>query len=105
MSCPTRMLFRSGRYSFRDQIDDDGLSVEPTPIAVTLDVAGDHVTIDFAGSTPQVKAAINSTLSYTKSCAYLSVRCALTGDVPNNEGVFRCVTVKDRKSTRQNSSH
>src|SRR3546814_606283 len=83
-----------GRYSFRDHIDDDGLSDEPIPIAVTLDVAGDHVTIDFAGSSPQVKAAINSTLSYTKSCAYLSVRCALTGDVPNNEGVFRCVTVK-----------
>src|SRR3546814_15637161 len=54
-----------GRYSFRDHIDDDGLSDEPIPIAVTLDVAGDHVTIDFAGSSPQVKAAINSTLSYT----------------------------------------
>src|SRR3546814_4878391 len=42
-----------GRYSFRDHIDDDGLSDEPIPIAVTLDVAGDHVTIDFAGSSPQ----------------------------------------------------
>lgn len=83
-----------GRYSFKDYIDDDGLSDEPIPINVTLDVEDDHVTVDFSGSSPQVKAAINSTLSYTKSCAYLSVRCALEGDVPNNEGVFRCVTVK-----------
>lgn len=83
-----------GRYSFKDYIDDDGLSEDPVPIHVTLEVKGDHVTVDFAGSSPQVKAAINSTLSYTKSCAYLSVRCALEDDVPNNEGVFRCVTVK-----------
>src|SRR3546814_11114979 len=86
-----------GRYSFRDHIDDDGLSDEPIPIAVTLDVAGDHVTIDFAGSSPQVQAAINSTLSYTKSCAYLSVRCALPGDVPNNEGVFQIVRASSRE--------
>ena len=84
----------NGRYSFQDHIDDDGLSEEPIPIVVTLEVEDDHVTVDFSGSSRQVKAAINSTLSYTKSCAYLSVRCALAADVPNNEGVFRCVTVK-----------
>ena len=41
----------------------------------------------------QVRAAINSTLSFTKSNAFLSVRCALLGDIPNNAGVFRCIDV------------
>lgn len=82
-----------GTWHFTDYIDDDGLSPEPIPIQVALTVHEDHVSVDYAGSSPQVRAAINSTLSYTKSCTYLSVRCALKGDVPNNAGVFRCVEV------------
>ena len=45
------------------------------------------------GSSPQVKGAINSTLSFVKSSTYLTVRCALEHDVPNNAGVYRCITV------------
>lgn len=83
-----------GTFTFVDHIDDDGLSPDPIPIKVNLTVHDDHVTVDYSGSAPQVKAAINSTLSYTKSCSYLSVRCALKGDIPNNAGVFRCIEVK-----------
>jgi N-methylhydantoinase B len=50
--------------------------------------------VDFEGTSPQVKGAINSTLSFTKSATYLSVRCALGRDVPNNAGVFRCIEVR-----------
>ncbi|MBV7483385.1 hydantoinase B/oxoprolinase family protein [Bordetella sp. BOR01] len=82
-----------GTFKFIDYIDDDGLSPDPIPINVALTVHDDHVSVDYSGSSPQVRAAINSTLSYTKSCTYLSVRCALNGDVPNNAGVFRCVDI------------
>lgn len=82
-----------GTFVFEDFIDDDGMSPEPIPIRVALTVHEDHVSVDYTGSSPQVRAAINSTMSYTKSCTYLSVRCALKGDVPNNAGVFRCVDV------------
>jgi N-methylhydantoinase B len=50
--------------------------------------------VDYAGSSPQVAAALNSTKSYTNSCTYLAVRSVLRGDVPNNEGVFRCIEVR-----------
>ena len=50
--------------------------------------------VDYAGSSPQVKAALNSTKSYTHSNTYLSVRCVLSRDIPNNVGVFRCIKVK-----------
>lgn len=83
-----------GTFTFEDVIDDDGISPEPIPIKVAITVHDDHLTVDYAGSSPQVKAAINSTRSYTNSCSYLSVRCALKGDVPNNAGVFRCVDIK-----------
>lgn len=92
----TREEIRSwpkGTFTFTDYIDDDGLSPEPIPICVSLTVHDDRISVDYTGSSSQVRGAINSTLSYTKSCTYLSVRCALKGDVPNNAGVFRCVEI------------
>jgi N-methylhydantoinase B len=83
-----------GTFTFTDHIDDDGLSPEPIPIRVAITVHDDRVTVDYEGSAPQVRAAINSTRSYTNSCTYLSVRCAMKGDIPNNAGVFRCIEVK-----------
>lgn len=82
-----------GTFVFEDFIDDDGLSEDAIPIRVAVTVHEDRLSVDYLGSSPQVRAAINSTMSYTKSCTYLSVRCALKGDVPNNAGVFRCIDV------------
>ena len=64
----------------------------PLTVAITVHADG-HLTCDWTGSSPQVKAALNSTLSFTKSCTYLSVRSVLRQDVPNNAGVFRCIDV------------
>jgi len=86
--------WRPGTYRFTDHIDSDGLSDAPVPLSVAITVVGDGtLKVDWAGSSPQVRAAINSTLSFTKSNSFLSVRCALRGDIPNNAGVFRCIEV------------
>ncbi|MEP9386461.1 hydantoinase B/oxoprolinase family protein [Mesorhizobium sp. KR9-304] len=82
-----------GSYSFTDYIDGDGFSPDPIPIRCTLTIRGDHLHVDFTGSSPQVRGAINSTFSFVKSSTYLTVRCALDSDVPNNAGVYRCITV------------
>lgn len=88
-----------GRWRFLDHIDDDGFSDRPIPIQVEITVEGDHLVVDFAGSSPQVTGAINSTLSFVKSAVYLSVRCCLGHDVPNNDGVFRCIEVRAPKGS------
>ena len=83
-----------GTYTFVDHIDSDGFSDDPIPIKVAITVEEDSLVVDYAGSSPQVKAALNSTKSYTHSNTYLSVRCVLSRDIPNNVGVFRCIKVK-----------
>ncbi len=83
-----------GTYEFTDYIDDDGFIDTPLPIAIAITVHGDSVTVNYEGTAPQVPAALNSTKSYTNSCTYLSIRCVLKGDVPNNAGVFRAIDVK-----------
>jgi N-methylhydantoinase B len=83
-----------GTYRFTDYLDSDGFSDTPVPLTVAITVHDDgHLTCDWTGSAPQVKAALNSTVSFTKSCTYLSVRSVLRQDVPNNAGVFRCIDV------------
>ncbi|MSP89250.1 MAG: hydantoinase B/oxoprolinase family protein [Alphaproteobacteria bacterium] len=83
-----------GTYHFLDHIDDDGFTDTPIPIKVAITVREDSLLVDYTGSSPQVRAALNSTRSYTQSCTYLSVRCVLPRDVPNNVGVFRCIEIK-----------
>jgi N-methylhydantoinase B len=88
-----------GTYKFTDYIDDDGFNDTPLPITVAITVDGDQLTVDYEGSSEQVNAALNATKSYTNSCSYLSVRCVLNGDIPNNEGIFRCIDVRAPEGT------
>ena len=82
-----------GVYSFSDYIDDGIARPEPVEIRLQLRVAGDEVFFDLTGTSAQVPAAINATLSFTKSAIYGAVRTMLPPDLPNNAGVFRPIHV------------
>jgi N-methylhydantoinase B len=83
-----------GVYGFEDWIDDDGIDVgKPIRLFVTLTKQGDSLIADWTGSSPQVKGAINNTLSYTKAATYCAIRSVLPPGIPNNEGVFRAIEV------------
>jgi N-methylhydantoinase B len=95
-----------GTFRFTDHIDSDGLSDDPVRLSVAVTVRGNGTLhVDWHGSSPQVRAAINSTLSFTKSNTFLSVRCALRGDIPNNAGVFRCIEVTAPEGSVLNPLH
>jgi N-methylhydantoinase B len=98
----TRQAIRAwpnGTYTFTDFIDDDGFDETPIPIKATVTVEDAHLRVDFAGSAPQVRGAINCTPSYVKSATYLAIRCVLSKDVPNNAGVYRCIDVAAPKGS------
>jgi len=92
-----------GVFDFLDHIDDDGIDVgKPIPLKVTITKAGDTIHADWTGSSPQVKGAINNTLSYTKSASYCGIRSILPQNIPTNEGVFRAITVTAPEGTIAN---
>lgn len=83
-----------GEWSFEDWIDDDGVDVgKPIRLFVTIRKTGDRMLVDWTGTNPQVRGAINNTLSYTKSASYCAIRSVLPPNIPNNEGVFRAIEV------------
>jgi len=82
-----------GSHTFTDYLDSDGVGGPRTRIQVTLTVAGDTLTADFTGSAPQVRGALNSTLSFTASVVGLCVRAVLQEDIPNTAGMFRPLNI------------
>ncbi|MBR0682809.1 hydantoinase B/oxoprolinase family protein [Roseomonas eburnea] len=83
-----------GEWSFEDNIDDDGVDLgKPIPLRVKVTKRGDGITVDWTGSSPQVKGAINSTFSFTRSASYCAIRSVLPAGIPNNEGYFRAIEV------------
>ena len=82
-----------GEYSFTDFLDGDGIDPGPIKFQVKVTVAGDEITIDFAGTAPQVRGAINSVYSFTASAAWACVRSILDLAIPNNAGYFRPIKV------------
>jgi N-methylhydantoinase B len=70
-------------------MDSDGVGGPPVQIQVTITVEGDSLTADFTGTSPQVRGAINSTLSFTASVVALCVRSVMREEVPNTAGFFK----------------
>ena len=93
-----------GEYAFTDYIDDDGFDPGPIPIAVTVRVHGDSMTVDFTGTSPQVRGGINSPIPFTRSAVYACVRSLMGEEIPNNEGYFRPIEVIAPKSSVVNPS-
>ncbi len=94
---------RDGEYEFEDWIDDDGVDFgKPIRLFVTVRKRGDRIAFDWAGSSPQVKGAINATLSVTQATSFTAIRSLLPADVPNNDGTFRAVEVTAPRGTIAN---
>ncbi|KFC75115.1 hypothetical protein FG93_00875 [Bosea sp. LC85] len=83
-----------GETSFVELVDDDGQSEEPIRLAVKIIKRGETITLDFEGSSPQVRGPVNNTPAMTCSAVYYALLAALGGEIPANSGCYRAVTVK-----------
>ncbi|MBT3324988.1 MAG: hydantoinase B/oxoprolinase family protein, partial [Gemmatimonadales bacterium] len=91
-------LIPDGTYHAEDAIEDDGFGSGPVPIKATMTVAGNSLTIDFAGSSPQVPGGVNAVAAITSSATRYVVRCvveALLGEpLPAGGGSMSAVELK-----------
>jgi N-methylhydantoinase B len=85
--------FPDGAWDFEDFLDDDGFSEEPIRIAARVIKSGTDITVDFTGTSPQVKGSINLPIAMTKSCVYACLRSVVGPSVPTNSGFMRPIRV------------
>lgn len=86
-----------GEYS--NEVYTDGMG-DPLKISVRIEVRGDEMLVDYAGSAPQIdRGGLNCTLIYSKGHTYYPLACLLTPDVPVNEGCFEPISVSAPRGT------
>ncbi|MBK9711978.1 MAG: hydantoinase B/oxoprolinase family protein [Kouleothrix sp.] len=83
-----------GEYAFEDALDDDGAGGGRLPIRVSITVAGDAATIDFAGSAPQCRGPLNAPRAVVESAVLYCFRCLGPPDMPASAGAFAPLTIR-----------
>jgi len=79
-----------GRY--RAGLTLDGYE-EPLEIRAEVTIEGSDILVDYTGSSPQTKKAINSVPNYTFAYTAYGLKCVLDPGTPNNAGCFRPIRV------------
>ncbi len=86
-------------------IDHDGHNPDIYKIVCTLTKAGDRLTFDFAGTSPNARGLINSTWSGLQAAVLSSVYINLCWDIPWNRGVRACLDIRSEAGTVNNCAY
>ena len=95
----------NGKYSFVNYLDDYGPGTPPVKLNVTVEVDDSDITVDFAGSSPQVPAALNCYINYTHSYVFCALRSILAPHIPQNEGGIKPIKVVVQEGSYFNPKH
>jgi N-methylhydantoinase B len=82
-----------GEYEAEDVLEGGPGGSEDIRLRVSARIAGDSLTLDFAGTDPQVEGNLNCPLPVTKSAAFFAVKVLTDPDGPPSAGAFRPVEV------------
>ena len=89
---------------YEHRTSTDGFD-EPIELAVAVRVEGDEIVVDYEGSSPQSERGINVVLNYTTAYTTFGVKCAISPDVPNNDGSFQPIRVTAPEGSILNAQH
>ena len=96
---------RQGSYTFRGQMDDDGLGGDPVTICVTLTVDRGRLRFDFTGSSRQARGAMNLPINALHATVYYAVKAQLDPDLAPNAGLFDLIDIHAPLGTITNPEH
>lgn len=93
----------NGVYEFTDYLDDDGINLgKHVRIHVAITVKDDSVALDFTGTDPQVKGAINVVDGALKATVYYSLKSIIDPMLPPNGGFYRAISIYAPEGTLVN---
>lgn len=82
-----------GRWEAEDFLDNDGITDDPLRIKVALEISGDRMVLDFAGTADACAGPVNIALPTTVATAYVAIK-HIFPTLPANAGVMRPIEVK-----------
>lgn len=82
--------------------DGDGID-DPVQINCCVTIKGDEISVDYEGTSPTHRLAINAVMNYVFAYTAYPIKCVFSPEVPNNEGSFRPITVTAPKGSLLNA--
>jgi N-methylhydantoinase B len=89
---------------YENEACTDGFD-EPIRLCVSIRVDGDEMWVDYGGTSPQSERGINVVLNYTAAYTTFGVKCAISPEVPNNDGSFQPIHVTAPEGGILNALH
>jgi N-methylhydantoinase B len=86
------------------EIEIDGIT-SPLLLRAALTITGDEIAIDWSGTSPQVDRGFNETFNHAYAMSVYPIKCALSADMPNNEGAYRPITMTAPKGCLVNAQY
>ena len=93
-----------GVYRAEERFDNDCFEPADIRIKVAIEISGDAMTVDFSGTSPQIRGFKNSSLANTHSAVYAAVASFFDHAIPRNEGTFRAISIVAPEGTVVNAS-
>jgi N-methylhydantoinase B/oxoprolinase/acetone carboxylase alpha subunit len=78
---------------YRSMVELDGIDERPLQIHASLRIDGARIHVDYAGTSPQVQAGINSAWNFTYAETVNAIKSVLIPEIQSNEGCFAPITV------------
>jgi N-methylhydantoinase B len=88
-----------GRYVASGSMDNNGITTEPVPIEVAVEISGGDVVVDFTNAPPEQPGPINCPLATTVSASRVAIMSISGATESANEGFFRRVKVRTKPGT------
>ncbi len=89
---------------YENETFNDGFD-QPIRLVVAVRVEGEEMYVDYSGSSPQSERGINVVLNYTTAYTTFGVKCAISPEVPNNDGSFQPIHVTAPEGCILNATH
>lgn len=84
----------AGTYTFVDYLDNDGIDLDARiPIQAAITVRDGDFSVDFTGTSPQVKGPFNAGRSSVMAAVFYVIRAITDPAIPSNAGCYRPVSL------------
>lgn len=90
--------------SWQSEMVIDGYD-NPIELKACLTIQSGEIEVDFTGTSPSIKRALNVPLSYTEAYTSFGIRCIIGPTIPNNSGSLSVIKIKAPKGCILNAQY
>jgi N-methylhydantoinase B len=97
--------FPHGRYEAESWMDDDGVTDEPVPMRLAVEIGPAGVEVDLTGCPGPRPTSLNATLAQTYAAVVYVLKCLIDPDIAVNDGMYRQVRLRTRENSIVHAAH